>query len=134
MIHGIGVDQTTISRVAKSIESETFLRRVYSTQERALFESIANKKHASETAAANFAAKEALLKAAGMGIGGLPLAEIEVLREKSGRPYYALTGQAAEWCFKNNLKAHLSITHEGDYATAFAVLECLAAPAEVRQL
>ena len=74
-------------------------------------------------AAACFAAKEAFLKAAGTGLGGFPLAELQALRKESGAPYYALEGSAAEWLQAQGLRAHLSLTHEAGLAAAMTVLE-----------
>ena len=76
-----------------------------------------------ESAGANFAAKEAFLKACGTGIGGFALCEIQVLRKESGAPYYALTGQAAAWLEENRITAHLSLSHDGGLAQAFTILE-----------
>ena len=70
-----------------------------------------------------FAAKEAFLKAAGTGLGGFPLAELQTLRKESGAPYYALEGSAAEWLQAQGLRAHLSLTHEAGLAAAMTVLE-----------
>ena len=72
---------------------------------------------------ANFAAKEAFLKACGTGLAGFALAEIGVLREASGAPRYALEGRAAAWAAANRVTAHLSLTPEAGLACAFAVLE-----------
>ena len=96
MIVGIGTDLCDVARVEKSLQKDTFLRGIYSAAEQELILSNVGKSRA-ETAAANFAAKEAFLKACGMGLGGFPLAEISVLRKESGAPYYALEGTAARW-------------------------------------
>ena len=69
MIYGIGVDSCSISRIKEKIQKEHFVQRVFGEEERSLF---AKKgKHIAETAAGNFAAKEAFLKAVGTGLGGL---------------------------------------------------------------
>lgn len=127
MIKGIGVDTTTVERVAESMQNEHFLQRVFSAEERALFAG-RSEKHAAESAAGCFAAKEAFLKAAGRGLGGFALADIAVLRKESGAPYFVLAGEAAQFCKQNALRAHLSITHEGGLATAFVLLEENPAP------
>ena len=75
------------------------------------------------SAAANFAAKEAFLKACGKGLGGFALADIQVLRAESGAPYYALKGAAAAHMAENGLHVSLSLSHEDGLAAAFAVLE-----------
>ena len=73
------------------------------------------------TSAANFAAKEAFLKAAGVGLGGFSLGDIQVLRQESGAPFYHLSGTAA--AFAQKLTLHLTLSHEGEYALAFALFE-----------
>ncbi len=56
-------------------------------EEQALLAALGDK-HRAETAAANFAAKEAFLKAAGTGLGGFAMPELAVLRRESGAPYF----------------------------------------------
>ena len=46
-----------------------------------------------------------------------------MLRRESGAPYYALSGAAAAWAAEKRLTAHLSLSHDGGLALAFAVLE-----------
>lgn len=123
MIYGIGVDSAAIGRIAKSMEKTRFLERIFSTEEQALLTAIAAEGKRRETAAANFAAKEAFLKAAHLGLGGFALCEIAALRAESGMPYYRLSGAAAAFCEAHGLTAHLSLTHEDGLAIAFAVLE-----------
>ena len=72
MIVGIGVDCTSVSRLAASIQRPHFVQRVFGQTEQALLQSRGGR--AAETAAANFAAKEAFLKAVGTGLGGFALA------------------------------------------------------------
>lgn len=123
MIYGIGVDCVQVERIQKSLASEHFAQRVFSAQERELF--AAKNRHAYESAAGCFAAKEAFLKAAGTGIGGYELACLAALRSASGAPYFALTGSAAEFCSRLHIKPHLSITHEAGLAIAYVVLEIM---------
>lgn len=122
MIYGIGTDLCESARMERAIAREPFLKKVFAPAEQELLLSHTGKRRA-ETAAANFAAKEAFLKACGRGLGGFALVEIAVLRHESGAPYYALSGAAARWAQENRLTAHLSLTHDGGLACAFAVLE-----------
>ena len=75
--------------------------------------------------AARFAAKEAFLKALGLGLrNGMRWQEIEVVRNELGAPSLRLSGQAAELADERKVTAiHLSYSHEGDYATATVILE-----------
>lgn len=122
MILCIGTDLCAVERMAEKLQNPAFVRRVFSPAEQALLAARGEKRRA-ETAAANFAAKEAFLKAAGTGLGGFALAELAVLRQQSGAPYFALTGEAAAWAKNNALTAHISLTHENGLACAFVILE-----------
>lgn len=122
MIYGIGTDLCESARMERAIARAPFLKKVFSPAEQELLLSHTGKRRA-ETAAANFAAKEAFLKACGRGLGGFALAEIAVLRRESGAPYYELCGEAARWAQEHRLTAHLSLTHDAGLACAFAVLE-----------
>lgn len=122
MVFGVGIDCVKIERIAKSVQKPRFLQRVYSDGERALFES-RGEKHAAESAAANFAAKEAFFKATGGGLGSFALSDVAALRKPSGEPYFALTGSAAAYMEENRLRASLSMTHDSGLAIAFVVLE-----------
>lgn len=122
MIYGIGTDLCESARMERAIAREPFLHRVFSESEQALLASHTGKRRA-ETAAANFAAKEAFLKACGRGLGGFALSDIGVLRRESGAPFYVLSGEAARWAQEQHLTAHLSLTHDAGLAFAFTVLE-----------
>ena len=56
-----------------------------------------------------------------MGLGGFSLGDIQVLRQESGAPFYHLSGTAA--AFAQKLTLHLTLSHEGEYALAFALFE-----------
>lgn len=81
MIFGVGIDLCDAGRLEKSLAKQSFLDHVFSPSEQALLASLGEKRRA-ETAAANFAAKEAFLKAAGTGLGGFAMPELAVLRQK----------------------------------------------------
>ena len=119
MIFGIGTDLCAADRMAAKLQKPAFVQRVFSPAEQALLNERGGT-HRAETAAANFAAKEAFLKAAGTGFA---LTDLTVLRKESGAPYFALTGPAAEWTAANALTPHLSLTHENGLACAFVILE-----------
>jgi holo-[acyl-carrier protein] synthase len=124
MIVGSGIDLTEIGRIQKSMDryGERFLARVYTASERAY---CLRKRHAAESFAARFAAKEAGAKALGTGINyGVNWLEIEVVREPSGRPTLKFHGRAAEFAARlGAVHAALSITHTNDLAMASVVLE-----------
>ena len=122
MIYGIGTDLCQISRMERSLARPAFAERVFAAGERELLDGRTGKARL-ETAAANFAAKEAFLKACGTGLAGIALNEIAALRDERGAPYLAFSGRTAEFMETNQLSAHLSLTHEADLAAAFVVLE-----------
>lgn len=125
MIYGIGTDLCEVARMERSLTRQAFVQRVFSEQEQELLDS---RKGAArtQTAAANFAAKEAFLKACGTGLAGFALAEVSALRNEHGAPYLSFTGKAAAFIEQNGLTAHLSLTHESGLAAAFVILESAA--------
>lgn len=129
MLYGIGCDLCSLSHLEKSLSSAhaaAFVRRVYGPAEQAALGLLEASPaplnaHRLASAAADFAAKEAFLKAAGVGLGGFSLGDIQVLRQESGAPFYRLSGTAA--AFAQPLTLHLTLSHEGEYALAFALFE-----------
>ena len=95
MIHGIGTDIVAVARLRGMWErhGERALDKLLAPQERAEFALAADK---GRFLAKRFAAKEAVLKALGVGLGAAPLRCIEVVRASSGQPSVALHGQADE--------------------------------------
>ncbi len=122
-IHGIGVDIVETARIASSIErfGDRFLRRVFTEAERAY---CASMPHPERHFGARFAAKEAVSKAFGTGIGAsVGWRDIEILRRESGAPFIALHGPAADLAAKLGItKALISLSHSDHYAVANAVL------------
>lgn len=120
---GIGTDLCEVSRIAKALENERFMTRVYTPDERAYIEGRGVGGAAS--AAAMFAAKEAVAKALGCGFsGGVFADQIEVTHDDLGAPGVRLSGAAGErLCSLGGARVMLSLSHEGDMALAFAVIE-----------
>ena len=115
-VRGIGLDLCGIARMADKLDNERFLSRICTSGEIAYLRS--RGQMAAASLAAMWAAKEAALKALGVGIT-LPMTDVEVLHDEAGRPSYALHGQAAVLCGGGTLL--LSITHECDMAAAMCV-------------
>lgn len=124
MILGTGIDLTEIGRIrgAHARYGERFLARIYTPAELAY---CLRKRNAAESLAARFAAKEAAAKALGTGISrGVSWLEIEVIREKSGRPTLAFHGRAQQFAARLGvLHASLSLTHTSTLAMASVILE-----------
>ena len=121
---GLGIDLCSVQRIRETIEAhEGFLERFYTAEEREYL--TAKGQNAAQSAAAMFAAKEAFLKALGVGLGGgVSLAEIGVTHDEQGCPAYSLTGKAlARMEEKSARSACLSLTHDAGMAAAVCVLE-----------
>lgn len=88
----VGVDLVEISRIAAALERPTFATRCFTEAERNYCEMAAN---SAERYAVRFSAKEAVLKALGLGLGGVAWHDIEVVRLASGEPQLRLTGRGA---------------------------------------
>ena len=117
----VGIDLVQVARVAESIAAfgDRFVRRVFTDGE------IAYASSAPELApmrfAARFAAKEAAKKALGLADAGIGWRDLEVVRAPSGAVSLALHGAAAT--LSDAGAVALSISHEGDYATAVVVAQ-----------
>ena len=124
MIIGLGVDISEVGRIKAAIErhGETFLRRLYTPAEREYCERFKNKY---ERFAGRFAAKEAAMKALGTGWSrGVRWVDVEVVRQKGGRPTVQLHGEAANIATRLGVKnIALSITHTADQAFAQVIFE-----------
>lgn len=122
MITGIGTDMVEIDRIRRAIERNPhFLERVYTQQEIACCQRKAN---CWQSFAARFAAKEAVCKALGTGIGPVGLKEIEVINAAGGQPQAMLYGKAQALAQSRNIqRVHISLSHSEAYAIATAVLE-----------
>src|SRR5687767_5858402 len=112
MIVGIGIDSTEIERIAKSIESEAFQRKIFTPAE---LESCGEIKNSAGCLAGKFAAKEAFMKALGAGIRQeVWFTQIEVLNDASGKPYVSASGEAERLLQVSGAKqVHISISHSG---------------------
>ena len=122
MLYGIGTDIIEIHRIAKAVENQHFLARVFTKAERVYCERRGQQRHASY--AARFAGKEAILKAFGTGLRGGSLLDIEILPDALGCPQVSLSGCFARFVEEKCCgKIHLSLSHSREYATAQCVIE-----------
>jgi holo-[acyl-carrier protein] synthase len=124
MISGIGTDITSIPRIERLIEryGSHFLEKVYSGEE---IDRGKKLRKSGSFFAGRFAAREAFLKALGIGIGsGIPLREISVSSNNNGKPVFNLSPRVRNILRNRNiLQVHLSITHESGLAQAVVVME-----------
>lgn len=126
MIKGIGSDLVRIPRIARTMQRfETFPARWFTDVEQKLAK---RRKNPEVFFAGRFAAKEAIAKALGSGMGqSAHWVEISVDADESGRPVATLSGvthhTALSLCDHKPYRVHITVSHEQDYALAFAVIE-----------
>lgn len=130
MILGVGSDLVEIARIKRSMDrfGDRFLLRCFSAIER---EWADRQPEAAKAAvyAKRWAAKEATAKALGIGIAdGVYLRDIQVVRNKAGRPEIVLTG-GAKISLEDRVppgmkaKVHASLSDDSGLALAFVVIE-----------
>lgn len=128
MILGIGVDIIEIDRIEKAVKKQdNFLEKIFTNKEIEYFQS---RKMNIEVIAGNFAAKEAISKTLGTGFRNISFLDIEILRDKLGKPIVNIENK-----IKKNIehifgggqvyKIHITISHSKSNAVAYAVLEVL---------
>jgi holo-[acyl-carrier protein] synthase len=123
MIIGTGIDIIEVARVAEKVGKENgFKQKIFSLAEISFCESKTNK---DEHYAARFAAKEAFLKATGLGLNlGFELYEIEVTGDAAGKPAITLHGNFKVKAAENGWnKIHLSLSHVQAMACAVVIIE-----------
>lgn len=123
IIRGIGIDLVQIPRMRRVVErwQERFLERVFTAAELAYCRS---RRDPIPHLAARFAAKEAALKALGTGLRlGVNWRELEVRRERGQAPTLVLSGRSRVIGeARGGRRVLLTLTHDGDYACAQAML------------
>ena len=113
----IGTDIIQISRIAQALDrhGDNFKKRFLSSSEIALAGKV-------ESLAGFWAAKEAISKALGCGIGSqLGFHDIQLFKDPRGAPYFALSTQAA--ALHRIRESSLSISHDGGFAIATVIIE-----------
>ncbi len=121
-IFGIGIDVVEVARIASAIErhGETFLMKIFTPAEREYCET---RKTPAMHYAARFAAKEAVSKALGTGIGrNAGLRDLEILNDPAGAPKLHLSGAAGIFAKEHGITdIQISLTHAREYAAANAI-------------
>ena len=116
----IGIDIVEIERVEKALQrNKKFLDKLFTKEEIDYFKSKGLK---TETIAGNFSAKEAISKALGTGIRNFNFKDIEILRDKKGKPIVKTYNNLRKICIDYNvLEIKVSISHCKEYAVANAI-------------
>ncbi len=122
MIVGLGTDLIEVYRIACNLDSKAFLDRVYTENEQMHAFNFKSRNRTAEILAGNFAVKESFSKALGTGIVGFKLTDIEVLRDKLGKPYINLINEEI-LTWKKITNIHVSISNTKEYVTAVCILE-----------
>lgn len=115
MIKGIGVDVVLVTRFRHQLQKAPALRdRLFTPAERELNV---------RSLAARFAAKEAVAKALGAP-AGMNWQHCRIAIDAAGAPSVVVTGTVAAVAEARGVKRwHLSLSHDGDVATAMVVAE-----------
>lgn len=117
----VGIDILDVMRMEKFIQNQHFLGKFFTAYE-AMYVSKTMRK--TQSLAGIYCAKEAFLKAIGIGIGdGIDMNEIEINHDPKGKPYIKLTDSAkikfATYGFSN---AQISISHTDEVCTAVCII------------
>lgn len=120
---GVGTDILKIERVDDVMArlGEKFMQRILTEQEQAEYRA---SKQGNRLLAKRFAAKEAVAKALGTGIGrGVSWQDIQIEHDDNGAPLVSLSGGARRVAVaRGGQRVALSLADEVDYVVAFAIL------------
>jgi holo-[acyl-carrier protein] synthase len=117
---GLGSDLVEVERIRRALERQPrLMERLFTPGE---IEYASARRDPAKSLAARFGAKEAVMKACGVGIGAFAFTECEVVRDGEGAPSIVLHGRAAELAEELGVRAwQLSLTHTESIAMAVAV-------------
>jgi holo-[acyl-carrier protein] synthase len=120
---GLGIDAVDIPRFRATLARRPAIaQRLFTDGERSYAAGLADP---APSLAVRFAAKEAVMKALGVGLGAFSWQDVEVVRADGGRPSLVVTGAAAALASDQGVgKWHVSLTHTA--ALAEAVVAALA--------
>ena len=136
MIYGIGTDLCDVRRIAEALQrhGDRFADKVLTPAEVAIWRArtARSPERGLRYLATRFSAKEAFSKAVGLGMR-MPMTwrTCEVANLPTGQPCIVLHGELKNWFEAKGLKAHVTITDEGDHAASFVVVEHAAEPPQM---
>ena len=124
MIFGIGTDIVEVERIKNLSSISKFAKKILSQNELNTFNSL-NKDQQIYFLSKQFAAKEAISKALGTGIGHeISLKNIEILRDEKGKPFFNAINELSAYLSNLGItKTHVSLSDEINYAIAMVILE-----------
>ena len=124
MIYGVGTDICKLSRIESMKSLDAFAKKILSENEKKIFSS-KDDTHKIKFLGLQFAAKEAVVKALGIGFKK-PLMpnQISVLRNDEGKPTIEFDESIKSFINDLGIKSsHVSLSDDGGYAVAFVILE-----------
>jgi holo-[acyl-carrier protein] synthase len=124
LIIGCGIDLVKIERIEKIIKrwGDNLTSKMFTPLEREHCKKRKSNKY--QSYAGKFAAKEALLKALGLGLRGVNWTEIEISNNELGQPIIKTSGKLNIIASKKGVsKYFLTISHTKDYVIAEVILE-----------
>jgi holo-[acyl-carrier protein] synthase len=121
VIKGIGVDAVEVDRMRQILQRTPTFRQRFTDAEQGDAE---QQNDPSERYAARFAAKEAVMKALGVGLGAFGFHDVETVRVESGAPSLVLRGEAQVLAEAAGVTTwHISLTHTATTAIAMVIAE-----------
>ncbi|MCL1876279.1 MAG: holo-ACP synthase [Synergistaceae bacterium] len=124
MILGIGIDICSISRMKNAIKNNHFVNRIFHKAE---IEYAQKKVNAAASFAVVFAAREAFCKASSISMFEVAFSQgVWIERDEDGKPSIMLSEKSKEkLSSEGELSFHVSLSHEGDIAAAYVIIEKL---------
>ena len=124
MIIGIGNDIVEVARIAKIAQTgviwQKFIKKILNDEEIKLLP----KNKEVTYCAKRFAMKESISKALGCGFGSkLRFVDLTINKDEYGKPYVSISPQSLAKLNLGKIKVHVSVSDDGKYATAMAVVE-----------
>jgi len=124
LIIGCGIDLVKIERIEKVIKKwgDNFTFRIFTLLEREYCEK--KKSNKFQSYAGKFAAKEAFLKALGLGLRGVNWKDIEIKNDELGQPIIDISGKRKKIALAKGVsKYFITISHTKEYAIAQVIIE-----------
>lgn len=117
---GVGVDAVDVTRFRTSLERTPSMRaRLFTDGELA---DLDGRSDPVPSLAARFAAREAVMKAMGLGLGAFEFHDVWIEKRESGEPRLHVEGRAADLARGRGIESwHVSLTHTDDLAIAYVV-------------
>ena len=124
-ILGIGVDIIDNSRIAKSLENNQFIKRIFSNSEILIANKTKDKK---SYYSKRFAAKEAFVKSIGTGFrDDFNFKDLSIINDKLGKPSFVINEKIKKIVNKQfkatSFNFFLSISDEKKYSIAYVILQ-----------